>query len=155
MDDNRASRPSPEDARLALDSVAQSRRALASHVRSPAWLYPAQGVGMALFIIGLTLSKHHSWATALLAVSAVIFCALPLLQSRGRVVLDVYTHPGSRGLAWGYASLFGLLTAACLIAYALHPSLWLPVTGGMLALLLTLVMGPLMDSRLENALRHG
>ena len=147
-------RPSPEEARQALESVSASKQALAPHVRSPAWLYPVQGVGMAMFVIGLVFAKEAGWATGLIAVSGVLFCLLPMLQSRGRVVVDVYTHPGSRGLAWTYVAVFVLICAAAVVLYWAYSRAEIGYGAAVLVLVLTLVAGPRMDARLERALRN-
>lgn len=147
-------RPSAEEARQALESITESQRALAAHVRSPAWLYPAQGVGMGLMIIGLVFSKDNGWATGVLAVAVVIFSLLPMLQTRSRVVFDVYTNPASRGLALVYVVLFLLIGVAALALYAHFSWAWIGYGGAVLALILTLVMGPAMDERLARALRN-
>ncbi|WP_146364444.1 hypothetical protein [Arthrobacter yangruifuii] len=154
MMQNHAARPSAQEARQALESISLSKQALAPHVRSPAWLYPAQGVGMGLFVIGLVCSKDTSWATGLVAVSAVIFCVLPMLQSRGRLVIDVYTHPGSRGLAWTYIAAFALIAVAAVVLYLTFKLAWIGYGAAVLVLMLTLVMGPAMDARLARALRN-
>lgn len=152
---NQASRPSPDEASQALESITASKQALGDHVRSPVWLYPVQGVGMGLFIIGLVFSKEGGWASGLIALSAIIFCALPLLQARGHVVTDVYTHPGSRGLALAYVLSFVLVTAAALALYALFSWIWAAPAAAVVVLVLTMVMGPAMDARLARALRNG
>lgn len=154
MTSDHGKRPSADEAKRALESVNESRQALAPHVRSPAWLYPVQGLAMGLFIIGLVFSKDYGWGSGLLAVTVVIFCLLPLLQSRGRVVVDVYTHPGSRRLAMVYVVTFALIIAAALVLYSFYSWAWLGYGAAGLALILTLVMGPAMDRRLERALRN-
>ncbi|MCC9174299.1 hypothetical protein [Arthrobacter sp. zg-Y179] len=146
-------RPSPDEARQALESITLSKRALAPHVRSPAWLYPAQGVGMAMFVIGLVFSKEAGWATGLFAVSGILFCVLPMLQTRGRVVVDVYTHPGSRGLSWTYVAVFLLVCVAAVVLHSTYSRAWIGYAAGVVVLVLTLVMGPAMDARLARALR--
>jgi hypothetical protein len=71
--------------------------------KAPGWLYPAQGLGMGLFIIGLVLFKVHGWATVALGASGVVFCVLPVLQSaRSRVILDVYTSGQTSGFPDAY-----------------------------------------------------
>ncbi|MCQ1953020.1 hypothetical protein [Arthrobacter sp. zg-Y238] len=147
-------RPSPDEARQALESITLSKQALAPHVRSPAWLYPAQAVGMAMFVIGLVFSKEADWATGLFAVSGILFCVLPMLQSRGRVVVDVYTHPGSRGLSWTYVAVFLLICVAAVVLYSTYSRAWIAYVAAVLVLVLTLVAGPAMDARLERALRN-
>lgn len=148
-------RPSPSEARQALTSISESKKALAPHVRSPKWLYPVQGVGTGLFIIGLVFARDHGWGQGVLAAAAIIFCLLPLLQSRGRVVMDVYTHRGSRGLGLAYAGLLAAITLAAVVFYALSASAWAVAGAAVLSLMLTLIMGPAMDARLERAVRTG
>lgn len=156
MESNHGPRPSAQEAQRALDSISDSKKALAPYVRSPHWLYPAQGIGMALFIMGLVFSKENGWGQAVLVGACIIFCLLPLLQSRGRrVVMDVYTHRGSRGLGLVYLVSFALITAAALALYSLYGSVWLVVGAAVAALVLTLVAGPAMDARLERAVRNG
>lgn len=154
MTSEHSMRPSADEAKRALESISESRQALAAHVRSPAWLYPVQGLGMGLFVIGLVFSKDTGWGSGLLAGTVVIFCLLPLLLSRGRVVVDVYTHPGSRRLAVVYVAAFALITAAALVLYSLYAWAWIAYGAAVLVLILTLVMGPAMDERLERALRN-
>ncbi|WP_426225159.1 hypothetical protein [Pseudarthrobacter sp. DSP2-3-2b1] len=111
---------------------------------------------MALFIIGLVFSKENGWGQAVLVGACIIFCLLPLIQSRGRrVVMDVYTHRGSRGLGLVYLVSFALITAAALAFYSLYGSVWLVVGAAVVALVLTLVAGHAMDARLERAVRNG
>ena len=150
-------RPSAAEAQAALDSVAESRQTLAPYVRSPWWLYPAQGLGTAAFIVGLAFSTTHpAWGTSLLAVAVVVFCVLPMLQQRpGRVVLDVYTHRGSRSSALVYLLLFALVVAAALVLYAYTAADWIVYLAGAVSLLLTVVMGPVMDAQLERSMRNG
>ncbi|MCQ2000429.1 hypothetical protein [Arthrobacter zhaoxinii] len=154
MTQDHAARPSAEEARQALESVSQSKQALAPHVRSPAWLYPVQGIGMGVFVIGLVFSKDAGWASALIAVSGVLFSVLPMLQTRSRLVIDVYTHPGSRGLAWTYVAAFALIAVAAVVLYMTFKLAWIGYGAAVLVLMLTLVMGPAMDARLARALRN-
>jgi hypothetical protein len=88
-----------------------------------------------------------------LAAAAIIFCRLPLLQSHGRVVMDVYTHRGSRGLGLAYAALF--VPSQLVVLYSLSASAWAVFGAAALSLMLTLTMGPAMDARLERAARSG
>ncbi|KQQ80968.1 SoxR reducing system RseC family protein [Arthrobacter sp. Leaf137] len=142
-------RPNPLEAQQALESVTDSQRALAPFVRSPGWLYPAQGVAMALFIIGLVLFTSHGWATLALGTSIIIFCVLPVLQSaRSRVIIDVYTHSGSRVLGLLYLAGFAGLVIGALVVHALSGREWAAYIAGLLALALTLVCGPAMDKKL-------
>ncbi|CAM3309032.1 Positive regulator of sigma(E), RseC/MucC [Arthrobacter ulcerisalmonis] len=146
-------RPNPLEAQQALDSVADSQRALAPFVRSPAWLYPTQGIAVALFIIGLVLFNSHSWAILALGTSIIIFCVLPVLQSaRSRVIIDVYTHRGSRALGLLYLAGFAVLVIGALVVHALSGSEWAAYIAGLLALVLTLVCGPAMDKKLAASL---
>lgn len=154
MTNDHSKLPSADEAKQALQSVNESRQALAGHIRSPAWLYPIQGLAMGLFILGLVFSKDNGWGSSLLAVTIVIFCLLPLLQSRSNVVVDVYTHRGSRRLAMIYVATFALLTTATLVLYSLYSWAWLAYGAAVLALVLTLVMGPAIENRLERALRN-
>ncbi|KAA9147234.1 hypothetical protein F6B41_25070 [Microbacterium lushaniae] len=152
------SRPSATEAQAALDSVAQSRQTLAPYVRSPWWLYPAQGLSSAALVIGLGFTKTYpGWASGLIAAAVVLFCALPLIQQRapGRVALDVYTHPGSRGVSLLYVILFGLVIAATLVINALVAADWIVYIAAVVLFVLTVAMGPVMDARLERALRAG
>jgi len=154
MTDERSARPNPQQAQQALDTVAESHRALAPFVRSPGWLYPAQGVGMSLFIIGLVLFTSHGWATVALGTSIIIFCVLPALQTeRSRVILDVYTHPGSRVLGLLYLAGFAVLVTGALVVHALSGGEWAAYVAGLLALALTLVCGPAMDKKLAASIR--
>lgn len=100
---------------------------------------------MGLFVIGLVFSKDSGWGSGVLAASAVTLALLPLLQSRGRAVVDVYTH---RGITLVYVVSFALITAAALVLHVLYSWTWLTYGAAMLALILTLVMGPAMDARL-------
>ncbi|MCC9204404.1 hypothetical protein [Arthrobacter sp. zg-Y769] len=154
MTNPQGARPSAEEARQALESVTLSKQALAPYVRSPSWLYPAQGVGMGLFVIGLVFSKDTGWAMALIAVSGVLFSVLPMLQTRGRLVVDVYTHPGSRGLSWLYVAAFLLICVVAVVLYSTYSRAWIAYVAAVLVVVLTLVTGPAMDARLARALRN-
>lgn len=149
MTNEGSARPSPQEAQQALDIVAESRRALAPFVRSPGWLYPMQGVGMGLFIIGLVLFASHGWAAVALGTSIIIFCVLPVLQTeRSRVILDVYTHPGSRVLGLLYLTCFAVLVAGALVVHAVSGVEWVAYVAALLAFALTLACGPAMDRKL-------
>jgi hypothetical protein len=155
--ENAEDRPSAAEAQAALESVAESRMTLAPYVRSPWWLYPAQGVGTAAFVVGLAFTTSHpAWGTSLLAVAIVVLGVLPMVQQRpGRLVLDVYTHRGSRGSALVYVLLFALVVATALVLNAYVTADWIVYLAGAAAFVLTVVMGPIMDSRLERAIRAG
>ena len=141
--------PSAAEAREALRAVAESQQALGPYIGSPRWLYPAQGFGIGLFIIGVALSKSHGWATAVLAASVIIFCVLPLLLSnRTRVNIDVYTHRGSRGLGLLYLGTLTVLIAAVLVLHALFGADWMVYAAALLAFVLTVILGPAMEERL-------
>lgn len=150
-------RPTPAEAREALHSVAESRKTLAPYVRSPWWLYPAQGAGTAAFIIGLALSSTDTaLGSGILVVAIAIFSLLPMLQrSPGRVVLDVYTHRGCRSTALVYVILFGAIVAAALVLNATVAASWIVYTAAATAFVLTVTMGPMMDARLERAIAAG
>lgn len=154
MTNNQGARPDSAEARRALETVYESKHALAAYVRSPVWLYPLQGLGMGLFVIGLVFSKEDGWGSSLLAVAAVFFCLLPLLQARGRVVVDVYTHRGSRRLALVYVTAFALTAVAALVLYSIYSWTWIAFAAAAISLVLTLVMGPAMEARLERSLRN-
>ena len=154
MTNNEGARPGAEEARRALETVYESKHALAGYVRSPRWMYPLQGLGMGLFVIGLVFSKEDGWGSSLLAVAAVFFCLLPLLQARGRVVVDVYTHQGSRMLALVYVTAFVLTAVTALVLYSLLSWTWIAFAAAALTLILTLFMGPAMEARLERSLRN-
>lgn len=153
MTHERSEYPGRQEAQQALGTVAESQRALAPFVRSPGWLYPAQGVGMGLFIIGLVLFTSHGWATVALGASMIIFCLLPVLQSqRARVILDVYTHRGSRFLGLLYLTGFVVLVAAALVVHAVGGVEWVAYVAALLAFVLTLACGPAMDRKLAASL---
>lgn len=154
MTSNQGARPGAEEARRALETVSESKHALAGYVRSPRWMYPLQGLGMGLFVFGLIFSKENGWGSSLLAVAAVFFCLLPLLQARGRVVVDVYTHQGSRKLALVYVTAFVLTAVTALVLYSLYSWAWIAFVAASLSLILTLFMGPAMEARLEQSLRN-
>ena len=154
MTSNQGARPGAEEARRALETVSESKHALAGYVRSPRWMYPLQGLGMGLFVLGLVFSKENGWGSSLLAVAAVFFCLLPLLQARGRVVVDVYTHQGSRKLALVYVTAFVLTAVTALVLYSLYSWNWIAFVAASLSLILTLFMGPAMEARLEQSLRN-
>jgi hypothetical protein len=108
---------------------------------------------MALFIIGLVLFTSHGWATLALGTSIIIFCVLPLLQSvRSRVIVDVYTHSGSRALGLLYLAGFAVLVIGALVVHALTGGEWAAYVAGLVALALTLVCGPAMDKRLAASI---
>jgi hypothetical protein len=106
---------------------------------------------MGLFIIGLALSKSHGWAMAILGVSVIVFCVLPVLQSaRSRVILDVYTHRGSRGIGLIYLSAFAALVACTLVVHAMTGADWIVYLAALLAFVLTIICGPAMETRLAR-----
>ncbi|MFB9655004.1 hypothetical protein [Pseudarthrobacter oxydans] len=147
-------RPSPQEAHQALAEVAESRRALAPFIHSPKWLYPAQGIGMALFIIGLALFNSYGWATIALGLSMVVFCVLPVLQSRrSRVILDVYTHPGSWLVGLLYLGAFAALVAAALVIHTVTGNDLVVYLAAFLAFVLTVLCGPAMETKLARWLR--
>lgn len=152
-------RPTATEAQEALVSINEARSRLANYVRSPWWLYPIQGIGVAAFIIGIGFSKVDTvLGTTALAVAIVLFCALPLLQQTpSRAVFDVYTHKGSRGLAAIYACLLLILTvtAVWFLSTAGPSFAWVVYVAAAAGLILTVAMGPLMDNRLERAIRVG
>lgn len=155
MTSDHSPRPTAREAQQALDSITESKKAVAPFVRSPKWLYPVQGMGMGLFIIGLVFAKENTWGLAVLTATCILFSLLPMFQARRRVVMDVYTHRGSRGLGVVYLASFALITIAALALYSLFASAWLVAGAAVLALVLTLVAGPAMDARLEQAVRDG
>ncbi len=66
---------------------------------------------MGLFIIGLVLSKSYGWATVVLAVSVIIFCVLPFLQSARSRVLDVairYGYGSAEAFTRAFKAMHGL-----------------------------------------------
>lgn len=67
---------------------------------------------------------------------------------------DVYTHPASRGLALVYVLLFLLIGTGTLALYAHYDRAWIGYAGAVLALVLTLVLGPALDGRVARALRN-
>ena len=140
-------RPSAAEAREALRAVAESQQALRRFIGSPRWLYPAQGFGIGLFIVGVTLSKSYGWATSVLALSVIIFCVLPILLSRrSRVTIDVYTHRGSRGPALLYLGALTILIAGALVLHALVGADWIVYIAALLAFVLTVILGPAMEN---------
>jgi hypothetical protein len=144
-------RPSPQEAHQALAEVAESQRALAPLVQSPKWLYPAQGIGMALFIIGLVLFNSYGWATIVLGLSVIVFCVLPILQSRrSRVILDVYTHPGSRLVGLLYLGAFAALVTAALVLHAVTGNDLIVYLAALLAFVLTVLCGPVMETKVAR-----
>lgn len=149
--------PSSAEAREALASIEESKSRLADYVKSPWWLYPLQGIGVAAFIVGLAFSKYDiTLGSTALVVAIILFCMLPLLQrAPARVVFDVYTHRGSRGLAAIYVVLLmGLAVAAVWVFSAAGSSFaWAVYVAAVAGLVLTAVIGPLMDARLERAIR--
>ncbi|MBP3037536.1 hypothetical protein J2M53_15005 [Arthrobacter sp. zg-ZUI100] len=66
--------------------------------------------------------------------------------------MDAYTHPGSRRLAVVYIAAFALITVAALVVYYLYTWARVGYGAAVLVLILTLVMGPAMDGRLERVL---
>lgn len=103
---------------------------------------------MGLFIIGLVLSKSYGWATVVLAVSVIIFCVLPFLQSaRSRVIVDVYTHRGSRLLGLIYLGIFTVVVASALVLHAVVRADWMVYVAALLVFVLTLIFGPAMEAR--------
>ena len=144
-------RPSPQEAHQALADISESQRALAPFVHSPRWLYPAQGIGMALFIVGLVLYESYGWATVALGLSVVVFCVLPVLQSkRSRVILDVYTHPGGRLVALFYFAVFTALVAAALVLHAVTRTDIVVYLAALLAFVLTVFCGPAMEAKVAQ-----
>ena len=151
MTNDRGAHPSPEESRQALIAVSESQRALGPFVRSPRWLYPAQGIGMGLFIIGLVMSKSRAWAMVILGVSVIVFCVLPVLQSmRSRVILDVYTHRGSRVVGLTYLAALTAFVAGALVFHAIIGADWVVYLAALLAFVLTIICGPAMETKLAR-----
>jgi hypothetical protein len=97
------------------------------------------------------LFESHGWAPIALGASAVVFCVLPVLQSaRSRVILDVYTHPGSRSLGLLYLAAFAALVAGALVVHAVTGADWVAFLAALLAAVLTIVCGPAMETRLAR-----
>lgn len=151
--------PTPAEAREALSSIEESKSHLADHVKSPWWLYPVQGIGVAAFIVGIAFSKHDiALGTTALVIAIMLFCILPLLQQTPkRVIFDVYTHRSTRGLAMIYVLLLlALAVAAVWVFSAAGPVFaWTVYLAAGAGLLLTVIIGPIMDTRLERAIRAG
>lgn len=147
------------EAQEALSSIEESKSHLADLVRSPWWLYPAQGIGVAAFIVGIAVSKYDiALGSTALVIAILLFCILPLLQqSPSRVIFDVYTHRSTRGLASIYVLLLLSLAAAAVwaLSAAGPDSAWAVYLAAVAGLMLTVIIGPLMDTRLERAIRAG
>ncbi|HEV7948624.1 MAG TPA: hypothetical protein VGP24_02540 [Glaciihabitans sp.] len=151
------SRPTPHEARAALDTVTESRKSLAPFVRSPRWLYPVQGLATAAMLIGLPISlTDYAVGTGLLAFAIIVFSVLPMAQhTPGRVVFDVYTHRGSWRFALLYVIPIILLMVAVLVFHPIYEADWFVYLAAAIGFLLTVVMGPMLDTRLEHAVRAG
>ncbi|MCQ6271103.1 hypothetical protein M8J71_11485 [Pseudarthrobacter sp. R1] len=109
---------------------------------------------MGLFIIGLVLFKSYGWATIALGLSVIVFCVLPILQSRrSRVILDVYTHPGSRLVAVLYLGAFAALVAAALSIHSVTGNDLVVYLAALMAFVLTVLCGPAMETKLARWLR--
>lgn len=151
--------PTPAEAQEALASIDESKSRLAGHVKSPWWLYPVQGIGVAAFMVGIAFSKYDiAFGSTALVIAIMLFCILPLLQQTPtRVIFDVYTHRGSRGLAMIYVLLLLVLTVAAVwvVAAAGPVFAWAVYLAAAAGLVLTVIIGPLMDTRLERAIRAG
>lgn len=151
--------PTPEEAQEALASIGESKSHLADHVKSPWWLYPAQGIGVAAFIVGIAFSKYDTaFGSTAIVISIMLFCIVPLLQKKpSRVIFDVYTHRSTRGLALSYALLLLVLAVVALWALSAGGPLFAGAVylAAGAALVLTVIMGPLMDDCLERAIRAG
>lgn len=149
----------PAEAQEALSSLEESKSRLADHVKSPWWLYPVQGLGVAAFIVGLAFSKYDiAFGSTALVIAIVLFCILPLLQQTPkRVIFDVYTHRSTRGLALIYAlTLVALAVASVWVLSAANSVfVWAVYLAAGTSLVLTVIVGPLMDTRLERAIRAG
>lgn len=128
-------------------------------MKSPWWLYPVQGIGVAAFLVGNSFSKYGiSFGSTALVIAIMLFCILPLLQQTPkRVIFDVYTHRGSRGLALIYVLLLLVLavTAVWVLSAVGSGFAWVVYLATMAGLVLTVIIGPLMDTRLERAIRTG
>lgn len=151
--------PTPAEAQEALSSIEESKSRLADHVKSPWWLYPVQGIGVAAFIVGIAFSKYDiGFGSTALVIAIMLFCILPLLQQTPkRVIFDVYTHRSTRGLAVIYVLLLlALVVAAVWVLSAAGPVFaWAVFLAAGAGLALTVIIGPLMDTRLEHAIRAG
>lgn len=64
--------------------------------------------------------------------------------------MDVYTHRGSRGLGLLYLGILTALIAGALVLHALSGADWLVYLAALLALVLTLILGPAMEERLAR-----
>jgi hypothetical protein len=106
---------------------------------------------MALFIVGLALFNSYGWATVALGLSVVVFCVLPVLQStQSRVILDVYTHPGSRLVGLLYLAAFAALVAAALVLHAVTRTDMIVYLAALLAFVLTVLCGPVMETKVAH-----
>ncbi len=130
---------------------------MSDHVKSPWWLYPVQGIGVAAFIVGIAFSKYDiALGSTALVIAILLFCILPLLQQTPtRIIFDVYTHRSTRRLASIYVLLLLSLAAAAVWAFssAGHDFAWAVYLAAGAGLGLTVIIGPLMDTRLERAVR--
>lgn len=157
--ENHPKLPTAEEAQEALVAIEESKSRLADYVKSLWWVYPVQGIGVAAFIVGIAFSKYDiAFGSAALVIAIMLFCILPLLQqTTPRAIFDVYTHRSTRGLALIYVLILLVLAVAAVWALsAAGPGFsWAVYLAAGAGLVLTVIIGPLMDTRLERAIRAG
>jgi hypothetical protein len=143
----------PEEARVALESVNDAKKPLAPHTRSPLWLYPTLGLASAALVSGLALSKTSSWATTIIAVTVLTLAVLPSIpRPKARAKIDAFSHPRNTRIVAAY---FVVLTSIAAAALALSHLPWAVVVAAFAALVWTVGVGAVLDTRLQRAFQDG
>ena len=147
-------RPGATDAAAALDLVASSRAGLADRLVSPTWYHPCLGAMLGLFSASYAL---HSPAATVVALALFLAGALLMVRAYRRAT-GVFVNGLRAGAASRWAGAGGALSAATILAgVALDRGLdwrWAPVAAGVVAGVVTVVMGNRFDEALRTQLRR-
>ncbi|MET9091364.1 hypothetical protein ABZX72_04675 [Streptomyces cyaneofuscatus] len=145
--------PDAEAARRALGEVATSRARVADRVSSPWWFHSGLGLAFALACAAISL-RWADWAMGPF-VLAVLGLGWAIRRTSG-VTFDRYTSTPDA------ARYFGAYLLACLVLVASGMTLewgfdvrWAIAGAGLVASVLTVVMGHRVDATVRRELRAG
>jgi hypothetical protein len=143
----------PEEARAALESVNDAKKPLVPHTRSPLWLYPALGLASAALVSGFALSKTSAWATSIIVVTVLTLAVLPSIpRQKARAKIDAFSHPRNTRVVAVY---FVVLASIAAGALALSHLPWAVAVAALAALVWTVGVGAVVDTRLQRAFQDG